>query len=213
VTADLFKAVSPSGFDFHTGTIDYASALGTGKPVRHPCPDIGFTSDHTFAAAHYLSAATVATDCTGMKWPCRLLRVQPVGVTASDPKLRHKIRCEALLVVEELPGYYALGPQGPEVAALIERAARITVDDVKRLAAAWDAARVAARVAARDAAWDAAWDAARVDAWDAAGVAARVAVGLLVRDVLPPEHYQTLTRPWATVIGPCHPDDPPAGAR
>mgnify|MGYP001421578428 CR=1 FL=1 len=90
------------------------------------------------------------------------------------------------------------------------------------LDAAWDAARAAALAAALDAAWaaalDAAWDAARAAAWDAARAAARDAAreaarALVVRDqvgdTFTQAHYDTLTRPWATVIGPVHPDDAP----
>ena len=81
--------------------------------------------------------------------------------------------------------------------------------------AAWYAARAAARDAARYAARDAAMAAARDAAWYAAGDAARddsnaaadAAGALVVRDCLPQEHYETLTRPWASVIGKVHPDD------
>ena len=95
------------------------------------------------------------------------------------------------------------GPQWEAIVALVRRAAVITPDEANRLHAAedaaWDAARDAARAAARDAAWYAAGDAA----W-----------ALVVRDLIgqhgfTQEHYDTLTRPWATVIGPVHPDDPP----
>ena len=99
--------------------------------------------------------------------------------------------------------------------------------------AAWDAAWDAARGAARDAAWDAAWDAAgdaagdaavdaamyaaKVAAVDAARCAAVYAArALVVRDLIgrhgfTADHYRTLTGPWATVIGPAHPDDPKDG--
>jgi hypothetical protein len=100
------------------------------------------------------------------------------------------------------------GPQWEAVVALVRRAAILTPDEGEALRAARDAARdagrVAAWVAARDAAWDAAWNAARDAALDAAGDAAGA---LVVRDVLAPEHYATLTRPWVSVIGPVHPDD------
>lgn len=111
------------------------------------------------------------------------------------------------------------GPQWEQICALVLRAARLTVDEAERLAAAADAAwvaarvsaraaaRVSARVSARDAAWYAAWGAA----WDAAGYAAWA---LVVRDLigqhgLTQEHYDTLTRPWREVVGPVHPDDRP----
>ena len=45
-------------------------------------------------------------------------------------------------------------------------------------------------------------------ATDAELAAARdAAMALVVRDLLPQEHYDTLTRPWASVIGKVHPDD------
>jgi hypothetical protein len=92
-------------------------------------------------------------------------------------------------------------------------AARVAAGAAARVAA-WAAARVAAGDAAGVAAGVAAGDAAGVAAWDAAGVAAwDAAWALVVRDLigqhgLTQAHYDTLTRPWRTVIGPIHPDDP-----
>lgn len=109
------------------------------------------------------------------------------------------------------------GPQWEPIVNLVRRAATLTADEARRFAwdadrgAAWDAARGAARGAAWDAAMDAAWGAA----WGAAGDAAvGAAVALAVRDLIgqhgfTQDHYDTLTRPWATVIGPAHPDDKP----
>lgn len=59
----------------------------------------------------------------------------------------------------------------------------------------------AARDAARDAAWAAAWAAARDAAW--------AAEALVVRDLISAEHYDVLTSPWRSVMGPIHPDDAP----
>ena len=115
------------------------------------------------------------------------------------------------------------GPQWQPIVVLVRRAAILTSAEAKALdaaraaagAAAWDATR-AAWDAAR-AAWDAAGAATRA-AWDAAGAAARDAArdaarALVVRDqvgdTFTQAHYDTLTRPWATVIGPVHPDDAP----
>ncbi len=117
------------------------------------------------------------------------------------------------------------GPQWQPIVVLVRRAAILTSAEAKAL----DAARAAARAAARTAAWDAARDAARAAtraatraAWDAARAAARAAAryaardaarALVVRDqvgdTFTQAHYDTLTRPWATVIGPVHPDDAP----
>jgi hypothetical protein len=129
------------------------------------------------------------------------------------------------------------GPQWEAIVALVRRAAVLTPDEAERLAAARDAARAAARdaawVAAGAAAWDAAWDAAgdaageaaraaagaaawaaaRDATWEAAGAAAGAAAwALVVRDLIgqhgfTQEHYDLLTGPWRTAIGPVHPDD------
>lgn len=86
------------------------------------------------------------------------------------------------------------GPQWQPIVVLVRRAAILTSAEAKAL----DAARAAA--------WDAAWDAARDAAWDAArALVVRDQVG----DTFTQAHYDTLTRPWATVIGPVHPDDAP----
>jgi hypothetical protein len=72
-------------------------------------------------------------------------------------------------------------------------------------------AGTAAQDAALAAAWDSAWDSAQDAALDAAWDAARA---LVVRDLIgqyAQDHYDLLTRPWASVIGPVHPDDKPEG--
>lgn len=106
------------------------------------------------------------------------------------------------------------GPQWEPICALVLRAARLTDDQAKSLAAAR-----AAAFAARVVAWDAAWDAVSAAAWDAARDAARPAAwdaarALVVRDLIgehgfTQEHYDLLTGPWRQVIGPVHPDDEP----
>ena len=109
------------------------------------------------------------------------------------------------------------GPQWQPIVVLVRRAAILTSAETKALDAALDAARDAARAAAwaaARAAWDAARAAARDAAWAAAWDAAREAArALVVRDqvgdTFTQAHYDTLTRPWATVIGPVHPDDAP----
>ena len=109
------------------------------------------------------------------------------------------------------------GPQWQPIVVLVRRAAILTSAEAKALDAArtaaldaaLDAARDAARAATR-AATRAAWDAARAAARDAALDAARaLVVRDQVGDTFTQAHYDTLTRPWATVIGPVHPDDAP----
>ena len=225
-----FKAVRMDGTDFYTGIVQWL------PPIGEPLPEGGLIVRHRTArkrttddAAHYLSVATVPTDCTGMEWPCRLARVERTRAAVWQPApnaLPNKAASWQWRVVEELDATLTLGPQGREVAALIERAARLTDDEVAGLATAWyatgDDAWYAARYTTRAAAWDAAryaafsasgvaaWDAARYTtrdaAWDAARYAARYAVwyaasALTVRDLISTERYDTLTRPWASVIG------------
>ena len=203
-----FKAVRPDGTDFRTGTIDYAAALG-GEPVTLPV-----VPGPRCCTSDVLHASTVPTETlVGGSWPCRLLEVTGTPV-AQD---RHKRGFFSLTVVREVDAHQALGPQGEQVAALIDRAGKLTVDESEKLDAAGVAAGDAAWVAAENAARDAAWNAARDAAWNAVEnavrVAARYAAGdaalaLVVRDIITKEHYDLLTGPWAQAIGSAHPDDP-----
>lgn len=193
---DYFKATRPDGTDFRTGTVNYGAALTSGEVLRHPAKSVkGDPST-------YFSVATVATDCTGMKWPCRLFRVKPVGrALRATENLPNKRRLSALRVVEELPAHEVFGPQGADVVAVIERARALTVDEAQQMHLAWEAASHLSRDAARDAAW-AARDAARDAAWVAARDAAWVAAcAYLVRDLITDGQFQDLAGPWLQVIG------------
>lgn len=199
-----FKAVRPDGTDFYTGTIDYAAALG-GEPVTLPV-----VPDPECCTSNVLHASTVpAETLVGGSWPCRLFEVTGTPVAEEG----HKRGFFSLAVVREIDAHQALGPHGEQVAAMIDRAGKLTVGEAEKLAAAQYAARPAAQYAAwyaaRDAAQHAAWYAARAAARDAAWCAARdAALALVVRDLISKEHYDLLTGPWAQVIGPAHPDDP-----
>ena len=251
-----YKAVRPDGTSFHDRSFRWLPESGPveGHTVTHPTAST--VGEH---ASSYLSVSVTPTDCTGMRWPCRLFEVEPVDgqeVTTPDPTLFPSKRASvAWRIVRELPATESLGPQGVHVAALIERDG-LTSDESQRLVAAmisvrdaawgatgdavWDAARDAARSAAftaamisvRDAAWGAARSAAFTAAmisvrdaawgvWDAARAAARSAAftaavdagsdavwALVVRDIISTKHYDALTMPWRTAIGPIHPDDP-----
>ena len=218
-----YKAVRPDGTDWYTGSLRWIPEDGIipegGWLVKHPAPGPVGDGD----AAGYLSVATAPTDCTGMVWPSRLLRVEPAGEvwTPSPEQLPHKRAAHAWRIVEELDPHLALGPRGVEVAALIDEiktlspaaweaaraAAWEAARDASRAAAweaarkaAWEAARDASRAAARDASRDAAWDAARAAsreaAWDASRKAAREAAGAaVVRDLISPDHYAILMAP------------------
>lgn len=209
-----YKAVRPDGTDFRTGTVRWL------PPVGDPMPGGGMVVTHPTSrnrtdggADGYLSVATVATECTGMRWPCRLAVVEPTraAVWTPDPDTRPSKRASwQWRVVAEIDAHQALGPQGREVAAIIDRARMLTTDELRQLDAtwgaawdaAWGAARVAARgdawVAARVAAWGDAWGAARVAAW---GAARDAALATLVRDLITPKQHDLLMAPWRTVIG------------
>ena len=180
-----YKAVRPDGTDFYSGRVLWDRV---GEIVRHPDPGSLGGED----VKGYLSVSVSPTDCTGMKWPCRLFEVEPVEdflVWEPDPSLPSNRASHAWRVVRELPAHEALGPNGVEVAAFLELLPTLTSPQWSAAwFAAWDAAGNAARVAARNAAWDAAWVAARGAARNAAGA-------LVVRDLITTEQFDILTAP------------------
>ena len=183
----FFKAVRPDGTDFRTGKVHWLPADGAPIPeggwlVEHPHPgEVG-----NRYAVGYLSASSVETDCAGFQWPARLLSVEPVGdVWTPDPgSFPRKRAAHAWRVVEELPAWQLLGPQGRQVLDIIEHTAHLTSSQIEGLADARYSARYEARNAALDAALRdrrAAWDVARYAARDAARVASRVASRVAAR--------------------------------
>ena len=210
-----YKATRPDGWDFQTGvTFNYASALRSGEIIRHAAKRKVRDDPST-----YISVSTSPSDCTGFSWPCRLFRVEPVGRIMSKLSVSpNKRAVSALCVVEELPAWQAFGPNGESVVAVIARAARMTEDEARHSAAAWNAvvraaradaraaaraaARPDARAAARDEAWAAAWAGAWAEARAEARAAARdAALAELVRDLITPAQYHLLISPWREVIG------------
>ena len=199
-----WKAVREDGTDFYTGTVQWAPESGDipaeGLVVTHPTSTV-WGERH----ATHLCASTSPTDCTGFKWPCRLLEVEPVAEVHEHEGC--KVSALSWRVVRELPAIQALGPQGAAAAALIDGLRRLDAEALARLdiaawaawdaawEAAWDAARDAARVAAWDAARDAAWYAARDAAWYAAWASRDAAVALATWDLIDPAHRTALTAP------------------
>ena len=179
-----YKAVRPDGTDFHSASFVWVPADGIPKGgwlVTHPNPGERIGRRSGADASQYLSVATVPTDCTGFRWPCRLIQVQAVGRAFLDGKYPNKRRVRAARVIAELPAWQALGPQGEQVAALIVRVQTLTGDELDCLDAAWDAAG------------------------DAAGDAA---LALITRDLITTAQYAALTLPWRQTVGRIHPDDP-----
>ena len=204
-----YKAVRPDGASFYDPSFRWLPESGPveGHTVTHPTAST--VGEH---ASSYLSVSVTPTDCTGMRWPCRLFEVMPAGevVTPEPDSFPNKRAAVAWQIVRELPATDALGPQGVQVAALIERADRLTDVEARRLFDAWDAAMGAEWHPAKTAAF--AIDAARTTAEDTVWAAVHVAAGdaglaLVVRDLISVEHYDALTGPWRTIIGPIHPDD------
>ena len=175
-----WKAVREDGTDFYSGTVRWAPEQGDipaeGIAVAHPT-STAWGEDHST----HLCASTSPTDCTGFKWPCRLLEMEPVAEVHEHAG--SKVSALSWRVVRELPAMQALGPQGAAVAALIDGLRRLDAEALARLADAWDAARDAVRGAVRDAA----------DAADAA-------VALVVWDLITSEHRDTLTAPIRTAL-------------
>ena len=200
-----WKAVREDGTDFYSGTVRWAPEQGDipaeGIAVAHPT-STAWGEDHST----HLCASTSPTDCTGFKWPCRLLEMEPVAEVHEHAG--SKVSALSWRVVRELPAMQALGPQGAAVAALIDGLRRLDAEALARLAdarvaawdAAWDAVWGAVRVAARGAVRVAARDAARDAAWDAAWDAADAAVALVVWDLITSEHRDTLTAPIRTAL-------------
>ena len=174
--SEYFKAIRPDGGSFHDPSFKWATEVG--GVTTHP----SFTGGGD--ASGYLSVSTVATDCTGFSWPCRLLVVEPVGdvFTPDVKQLPNKRAGGAFRTVEERPPWEVFGPNGQAVVAVIERTKTLTGDEARRL----DAARDAVLAVARDAAWAAAWAAVRDAAWavacDAVLAAARDAALAAARD-------------------------------
>ena len=111
-------------------------------------------------------ARDVAGETLGVEsWPCRLFAVEGEPF-ASDG--HHTYGFWELSVVEELPAWQALGPNGERVAALLERCRRITTDTVKAIDAVWDEEVAEATKVARNQADRASWYAARHGAWSTA---------------------------------------------
>ncbi|WP_106848633.1 hypothetical protein [Blastococcus sp. Marseille-P5729] len=120
-----------------------------------------------------------------------------------------------------------MGPQHAQLASLIRSLATVSQEQDEAIAAAWYELRGSRRFAARGAVSDAASRHGRLDAqlearqraWSASTLrcrdaAADAALALVVRDlvgsVVSKDAYDQLTRPWARVMGPVHPDDAPA---
>lgn len=204
-----YKATRPDGTDFRTGQVDYAALCGTGGELpRKPDADLPFC-----CSGHVYHASTIAAETLiGGEWPCRLFEVEGIAVAAQGSKRGFY----TMKVIRELPAHEALGPQGEEVAALIENASVLSLSRIRALVpspergfydlatAAQQGLRAAAMVAAATAVHaailkHAPWDMDRMRRRFAAARAADAARALVVKDLISPAQFEALFTPWASI--------------
>ncbi len=239
-----YKAVRMDGTDFRTGSVRWLPPVPTktsvfrGWVVAHPTSQEVVPGDHRTS----LAASDDVTCLPGARWPMRLAVVAPADGYPAP------VRCErggrntwqglAWRVLREVPAHLRFGPQGEQVASLLESLRAMTAEQAWAASAAWRPMRRSARYdtawsaavresadaplrhdvqaaawsSARSAVWDAAWDAAWHDAQFAARYAAwYAAAALVVRDLISRDHYDTLTMPLRKAGIVVHPDDPVVG--
>jgi hypothetical protein len=177
--ADLVAILGDNGEHWVQGTWGNSEGVCLHGAIRR-CQPVPGDAHLIEQVANRLGWGTTWNDNPATSWPMIRARLARIEITDADLA-------------------DTFGPQWEAIVALVRRAAVLTPDEAERLAAA--------RAAARAAAWAAAGaaGAAGAAAWDAAGA-------LAVRDLIGPhgftqEHYDLLTGPWRTAIGPVHPDD------
>lgn len=226
------KAIRPDGGSFWSPSFKWSTEPGGVTVHPNPGPP-GCGADGS------LSVSTVPTDCIGMGWPARHLVVEPVEgheVWHRNPVwlAPRKRASTAWRTVEERPGWELLGPQGAELVDVWDRLRHVDYRDAVLLVDPWETVE-AYRLRAWRTAEDCGMDGDRHSAWSAAidvayglsvelrglvGAAVEktptvdairaATAGLMVRDLVDPDVYATLTGPAASVLGRLHPDDPEA---
>jgi hypothetical protein len=191
---EFFKAVTPDLTDFFPVRVSYK----IGATITHPDPA---EAPELYKPGLLHATSDPSAALVGGSWPCRLLIVE--GEPLVSGSYMHGF--VELEVLREVEAHRALGPNGEDVAGLIERARRMTADELQRLALAASAARDAARDADREAAsYAATYAAGLAVGWAGNYVIEHTVLAALVRDLIPREDYNILCRPWRDVIGPPH---------
>ena len=145
-----------------------------------------------------------------------VMRMKGVGEEWNDDEPRTESEVLEVLRSTEITDTdleVTFGPQWVEIVALVRRDATLTDAVYAVLTAAcggwfspaWDSSCHHAAMAGLSGAWDAVVNGTRYATRDAAQ-------GLVVRHLIAPDgftqgHYNTLTKPWAAIIGKVHPDD------
>jgi hypothetical protein len=111
------------------------------------------------------------------------------------------------------------GPNSAAIERMLERLGTATPEELRAVGdarrgvwrgpwgVAWNTVKKAGRREQWNAAWLAAWNASRKGGRPIVSISARFSMSgamlaVLVRDLLPPKHFATLTAPWAKVFGP-----------
>jgi hypothetical protein len=199
---NFYKAVRPDCTDFTTGLTKLT--LGEWMPdIRGRlawCTNGYHVSD--------VITETLIARIGAATWPARLFEVEaPEVLSHQDMSPKHL--CRTYRPVRELPAWQAFGPNGQEVVRFIESCEHITREQTNALAlgkdTVWWAAknasllgREAAHAASRLAAHHTAGEAAC--AWGG-NAAAYTAKALVVRDLITPAQFETITYPWVSVMG------------
>ena len=206
--AIYYKATRPNGYDFYSGTVDYAGICGTDrllplKPTVTECDYSGCGDDvccgpECCSSEVYHASTSKADTLIGGTWPCRLFEVEGDAVAEQ----RNKRGFYTLKVIRELPAWEALGPNGEAVAELIDRALTILPGQYAEIpSTALEAAGYrAAQEADRGAAYEAARRAASRSTLRARWAAAQAAGAQVVRDLISPEDFSSMWAPWSETL-------------
>lgn len=221
-----YKATRPDGTDFRTGTINYAQALAADETLTHPDAHWNHASGYLS-----ISVAPGETLIGGRwpcrLFTVEPVGEARTVDTYQHKRAVHALRVvEEVDAWQALgPNGASVAQFIESIPQALENSAWDAAWDAA-LASAWNAARDAARDAAlasardgaRDAARDSAWNAARDATWNAAwnaaldvagdapggvpgGAARDAAWAIVVKDMITPTQFDTLTRPWRILTG------------
>lgn len=128
----FYKATRPDGFDFFTGTVDYAGICGTGERLPEKSPPLSGLDPSTATNQVYHASEEPHRALIGGGWPCRLFEIDG-EVVARSPR-GTKLGFYTMTVVREIEAHRVLGPNGEAVAEMIDRAQKLTHSEFTRMA-------------------------------------------------------------------------------
>lgn len=97
----------------------------------------GSHTAHLAARSHgfQCAASEPGEVLAGGRWPCRLFVVEPCGEVLTVSSVLHIDACTRWRILAEIPAWQALGPNGQDVAALLDQARALTFEQAKQIAA------------------------------------------------------------------------------